>query len=611
MTGCRASRGWSWGWSWGRRPFAALLAAGIAAAALSPAQAQSPRQPTGAPVQLVPRPSPEAAPTPSLPPSGPKTQEPGSADIEMTRVGPIDFGTAGLWDDAKARLPGAIWSGLGRDRLEALITGLPAPLYSPAAHDLARRLLLTSAQVPIAAASLRPPPDESGGQPPSLAARRVERLLALGDVAEAVQLAKAVGGRSEDEALAQARVDALWLTRDTATACTEVREKIDRFTSVYWQRALAFCQALAGEHARAALGMEMMPEKTDEDQTVLRLLAVLAGDRFAKVESLPRLTPLFLEMMRLADQPVPAGALAGADGSTLAAYARSPKVPVVQRLDAAERAVAAGALSPGVLRELYDEAMTSARTTRPSAKEAVGPLGRAQAYLTAKTETTSLARAGALLQLWNRGRADGRYLLAVQVGLPVLELLKPDRELAAFAGEAARAFLTLGRRAEALGWFGLTQDQVTGEGARLWPLLALAADRQGAVADPTRLAAWLEAERKRDGAAVEGRAALMGLLLTALGERNLGPLTSGEGSSGGSAAQGRMPDPALWLALRRATGERRIGETALLTITILGPEGTAGAHPIALSATIEALTTVGLTVDARALALEALLLAGL
>ena len=68
---------------------------------------------------------------------------------------------------------------------------------------------------------------------------------------------------------------------------------------------------------------------------------------------------------------------------------------------------------------------------------------------------------------------------------------------------------------------------------------------------------------------------------------------------------------AHWLRMRRAARAGRVGETVLLALLAFGEEGPAAAAPPLLGEVLANLVTVGLEEDARALAVEAALVAGL
>ena len=63
--------------------------------------------------------------------------------------------------------------------------------------------------------------------------------------------------------------------------------------------------------------------------------------------------------------------------------------------------------------------------------------------------------------------------------------------------------------------------------------------------------------------------------------------------------------------LSHAATDKRVGESVLLSLVMIGEGGPAQAHPIALSSTLSALGAIGLEREARALAIEAALAAGL
>nr|EZQ09678.1 hypothetical protein ABAZ39_02770 [Azospirillum argentinense] len=72
-------------------------------------------------------------------------------------------------------------------------------------------------------------------------------------------------------------------------------------------------------------------------------------------------------------------------------------------------------------------------------------------------------------------------------------------------------------------------------------------------------------------------------------------------------ADARPPtaDPALWQRLAEASADRRVGETALAALLLLGNAGPAGTPPAVVARVVGALRAVGLDSDARAIAREA------
>ncbi len=72
-----------------------------------------------------------------------------------------------------------------------------------------------------------------------------------------------------------------------------------------------------------------------------------------------------------------------------------------------------------------------------------------------------------------------------------------------------------------------------------------------------------------------------------------------------------MPNAALLYALREASEMRRLGETVLLVLLVLGEDGPAQSHPMALNAALSGLMQAGLEREARALAIEAAIAKGI
>ena len=72
-----------------------------------------------------------------------------------------------------------------------------------------------------------------------------------------------------------------------------------------------------------------------------------------------------------------------------------------------------------------------------------------------------------------------------------------------------------------------------------------------------------------------------------------------------------LPGLAFQRSLLNAANNRRVGETVLLALINLGPEGPSSASPATLAAVAQALTAVGLSGEANALVLEAMLGAGI
>jgi hypothetical protein len=78
-----------------------------------------------------------------------------------------------------------------------------------------------------------------------------------------------------------------------------------------------------------------------------------------------------------------------------------------------------------------------------------------------------------------------------------------------------------------------------------------------------------------------------------------------------SSHQGTLPNGALWLDQLQAARSHRVGETVLTTLLLAASGDHLSTEPIVLAQAITGLQAVGLDADARALAVEAALDAGI
>ncbi len=527
--------------------------------------------------------------------------------IEVDRLQAIDPDSIGVLDESEGGFGIDMWEGTRRSVVEQLLPALPARAKSRAMRDLMRRLLLSIATVPAGPAS-----------EPSLIARRVERLAAMGEVGAVVELLEIAPADLADETVWKARIDGLLFTNDHAGVCDHVRNLIREYQGPYWQKAFIFCQTMSGEHSEARLGADLLREQIKgEDAAFFTLVDVLMGEETATVDSLASPTALNLAMMRTARQKLPPDVALAKDPAVLRTIAVSPNAELELRLEAAERAEAAGALSAEALAEIYANATFAPdelANVLSVAEADRGPRGRAALYQAALSQTVPTARAEVLQTAWRVARASGRYGTMVRAGLPVLLEIEPTAELVWFAGDAGRALLYAGHEEEALAWLDLFSREARspeGEAAflELWPLAQLGDGEDLIPWEPSVVGAWLKAEAQKSDDWQE-RAAMLLSLFDALGE----PVDSVDWErllASQSRSYVAMPTPAVWHGLRAAAEDLRIGETVLLALVALGDGGPAEAHPIVLNAVVSSLRFVGLDSEARALAIEAAVAAGI
>ena len=575
----------------------ALAALLLAAPALGQQQ-QEPVPPAPGPGQLGPQPGPQP---------GPGARGPGIVVGELVAVDPS---VVGLLDESQGGLGASMWNGSDRGRIERLLPRLPMGTLSPAVQDLSRRLLLSTAAVP-----------EGDPIAPSLLGLRVERLMAGGAIEDVNELLRVAATAVEDPALARAAIDAMLLAGDIPGACQRVLSLVRSDPRPYWTKTLAFCRALDNDAAAVSLAVALLRDQGQGgDEAFFSLIGVLTGGG-GEITSLIDPTPLHLAMLRAAGLGVPADAVAGARPAILWAIATAPNDSLDVRLEAAERAEAAGALDTSILAAIYSAIPYTPEEIDGAldvAVESGGPRVSALLFQAAEVWESPAQRAAALRRALAKARDGGVGLgTAARVGLPTARGLAPAADLMGDADDLVRALLAAGDVEGAWAWLDMASaeaeggnDEAASVSARLWPLLQLA-DPEGAfMRDSERARTWWQDLPPPGDDPAE--AARRGLLFTAF--EALGTALPAEAwdplFAGPLTVTAYAPSPAVTSALSAAAGGGRVGETVLLALLALGEVGPEGAEPGVLFDVLGALRRVGLAAEARAIALESVLARG-
>ena len=583
-----------------RGPFAAACLLALAAVAVSaPVYAQ-------APTSLFPS-RPAAPGATDAPPALPSNL----LGVEsLQAVGGDSFG---LRDGAEG-LGADLWRGARHGQLVELMTLLPDATPSATMNALGQRLLVTAAAVPTAPA----------GAEASYLAVRLDRLAALGDAALAADLARAAPGRAQDKPVVRAIVDAAFLAGAHDAACAETRGAVNSFADdAYWREALAFCQMIAGERVQAEITAAALREQKLGDAGFFPLLAAIGGDRNAKPASLPQPTPLHVAMLRAAKLAAPADAFETNDAAVLAALAQLPEGALDARLAAAERAEAYGALPVAALIKLYEELrftqaqLASALTGSESES---GPRARALLYAAQARQGAAAARAVLIQRALGLSQDAGLLPTASRVYADALAGIPPTSDLAWFAASATRALFAAGRIREGRAWLAALGGGLgggvggTASGAQDVPPAVALLPYALVTAEPRSVPTW-DAElwrrwKQAQGPAMPTRASLLLTLLEGLGRP--APEEAWDGLARAQTDRAdHLPAPSVLRTLEVSAATDRKGLAVLAALATFGPEGPAGTHPLVIGMALAGLRNIGLEAEARALAVDAAVGAGL
>lgn len=611
-----------------RPRFLALAAAALAALLVAPAFAQqggggplmlTPPHPTDAPTPQQPaaqaQPSPAGTPAPAAtvqpssaaPAAASPGQAPPSSGVEVNTLSTVNADSVGTLTDQNGGLGIDMWQGTPRSLVEDMLPRIPIGTGSAAMRGLEQRLLLSAAT----------PPESDAPANGTLIATRVGLLATMGDLSGAEALLDATPNHAANADLIRIEADVRFLENDNARACALAAERIRSANSDYWQKAFIFCQALAGQHDKAALGVALLREQGVEDKVFYALVDALAGTGPKTLDAMPQPTPLTLAMARAANVQLPASVTASNQPAILRAVATSPNVPIELRLEAGERAAAAGALPIETLQQLYTAvSFSEADLANPlsRAEAETGPLSRALLYRTALVQTVPTAQAEAVAKALDLARQGDRYASTVRTFLPILKKIPPSAELVWFAPEAVRAFLIADQPELVRSWYGvlrasaLFNNDSANAVAALKPLLRLAGSPEVDDWKPEDLDAWWQAASGTPEG--RGRAALLYAMMDAFGQAVPDTLWQNL-LVGPQQTTTAVPEAPLWFRLRSAAQGGRVGETAMLALIALGDGGPSQADPVTLRDVLSRLVSVKLDADARALAVEAALAAGI
>lgn len=536
--------------------------------------------------------------------SGPKSLLPatvnsGSASEAPTEksvtTGGIVIGQLDAPGEAAAGLLGPSAGGLGLDLWEGSSAGIVHALYgrmpphhaSPAAYDLARRLLL----------SIGTPP--SGSDSAALLGQRMALLVTMGEADSAVALAEAASsGDLNNPAYSRPLADALLLSGDIRRACDLVGTQVRGGSRDFWQRASVFCDLQAGRRPDADLTRTILNETGRSNPVFDDLADAMADDVAVELDDAAQLSPLHLAMFRLG-QKATLKSLAGLAPAIAARLATMPRLRTPERLDAGILAIRTGTLQPAAVTLILGA--PDADLNADDFRQAAVAFARAEG---------KLARAEAMLAMWTVALSQGDAPTAAALAAPALERLLPSIDLAFLAPAAFRMHLLNGDAERARGWLELLRrraaagerDAVLAQTAALPLALVSGIDP----ANNRRLGNWRDANPAGEGADQQWHRIL--LLMDAVGR----PVTEGlwtdalQSPAVDSAAVSTT-DAALWRQLVLATGAARTGEAVQAALALMGPTGPGALDPVALASIVGSLRRLGLAPVAERLAVEALI----
>jgi hypothetical protein len=523
--------------------------------------------------------------------------------IEAQELRALDAWSVSALARGDGALGADLWSRTEPEFLAQTLDRLPSTYDSPAAQNLARRVLLSGGDAPR-------------GDAAEASRKRFEALGRMGQADALAQMAAGAGNALADPAIATYAAQAELARGRRGEACARGRSaNVGEAPPPFLLRLRAYCAASDGDRAAADLALEFSrgarPASAD-DNWYAAAIAAVGGAPPARAPNARYDNSLSAQLSIAAQFRPGPNPLNDASTLALAAIARNEAAPQPQRAQAAALSFRRGAISAAEARAILlatPAEITSALPPIVTALRAVEAARNAPPPPPAPTLEGGAPAAPAINPA------------AMQAGLAIAEALRTAANPADFAAVAhffkadiaalpaapdPAAAVLFTRAAIATGDARLGQRMVTSlrqnglAPATLAPLDAALAALGGVRGD----AAVRALHQRIDGGG--GAAAARDVaILAALGAPTDGQvqrfMLANAPQGGARAHAGAM------LALMNAVDRGASGEAALLAVAAAGEAGPARLDAESLTQIIRALRTLRLEDDARAFAAEAIL----
>ena len=520
--------------------------------------------------------------------------------VETGKLENIDSDAIGLLAAEGGGLGAAMWKGTPQELVDRILPATTLPTNSPALNSLAQRFLLTTAGVPDGAAT--------GGQ--SLTSIRIEKLVALGDAADAWTLAMMAKPDQLDDLTLRSAAEAALVSAQSKNVCDKLPALLQAHTAPEWQRLLVVCQLQANDSKSAQLSLEVLHTQNVKDDL---FFALTERNIVGGVKSLPRqltpVKPLYLALLRIIDQPLPSEIYAHPDATLIPELLKTKTRDDNPRLMLAERAAMRGIITGAQLEDAY-------RSTAATPDQLSGAVNgsdknarqRALLFQAADAEKVPAKRLDEVMKFIDTLDETPFNGSMAHTLADMLGNLAPTGEYINSSAMAVKILLLADRPKEALAWLKFAREGavsipvLAAQLQDIWPLIVLS----GLESDSDysqNLGKWLAVELKDADRA--GRERTGGILLLFDAAGFAVPEDAWAHVADLSAEERRViPTAALLLERMRAAGTaNRRGETVLQVLAIAGANN--GEFSLMPTVdTVHVLRLTGLRADALAFARE-------
>ncbi|HZQ01116.1 MAG TPA: hypothetical protein VFB13_16355, partial [Reyranella sp.] len=347
----------------------------------------------------------------------------------QTGVG-FDDRKSGFLTVATGGMPSDAWGSTSLATAKRLISALAAAPRSRALRDL---------QFKVMVSDLVPPPADNSPAP-SLFARKVERLAAMGEGESLNEVVRTADAYSDPD-IASTVVNAMMMAGERAGACNIVAKYA--LTQPFGHRAQAACKLASGDNAGA---MAMVEQLSPRDAILIRLVQVAAGGLPPSQAPQTTLDGPAMLMLDLAHVAPPPAVLSSTQPAMIRALVGHRSLPVATRIDIAERGEALAVIEATRLSDLYAQAIKD-QAALPAAMGL-----RARLVAAAHDAANAQEIMSSITAVYDETRGSPLFPTLARASASALLHLPPKPEYANVAQEAMRGFLLLGDEQLALAW---------------------------------------------------------------------------------------------------------------------------------------------------------------
>ncbi len=514
--------------------------------------------------------------------------------VASAQTASFDDRPSGFLSVRTGGLPADGWKGTTLGTAKRLVSALPAAPRSRALRDLQFKVMVSDLQ----------PPANDGSPLPTLFARKVERLAAMGEGESLNEMVRGVGAFS-DPFTATTTANSLMLAGERDGGCAILRN--GQMTEPFGRRADVACRVVNSDNGGAQSAVAAM---RSSDPAFALLVDQATGVVQPGPATLTAIDGPAMMMLDIAFVSPPPAVLRTSQPALMRSLVALKSLPLPTRIDVAERGEMLAIVEATRLGDLYVEAVRD-RVPLPQ-----GMARRAQLVALARNAASPADVMTSVSTIYSEMRGSPLFSTVARASATGLLNLPAQPQYANIAQEAIRGFLLLGDKQLTQAWTKLAVTAAYNNARamnaldRLMPLIAIAGIDNPRTLPAEEVNRWFEVMRQDD----PQRAALRGNLLLEL-FRATGIDVPARGTELPEAPPANLRlvllPPAMLQALQSAGQGRRRAEAALLASSAVGDTALVDLHPASVGAIVRALREVGEDHAARLFAIETAIAHGL